>query len=221
MRRFQASGEPPAWFLGGFEGRGGGGDGGCGTSQHPTRTPFDECTLDSSLFARYQQTERHCGDRLECAVQRHALHDGEQQLHRGRRAARSAQHAQCCMGQLAPQQLQMPNPHAPSPTIHKHTRKGCSLYKACNATTRSNVGADPTICDPFQQLATICAHDPGMGNMGGCRAHYNSMCANGSLVPQCRRSKGFSNLISTEDSNKWVSWAGSGVVGCGFAAAGA
>ncbi|KAI8465277.1 MAG: Ctr copper transporter family-domain-containing protein [Monoraphidium minutum] len=84
-----------------------------------------------------------------------------------------------------------------------HFMTGCSLYKACNATTRANVGADPTICDPFQQLATICARDPGMGGMGGCRAHYAGMCANGSVVRQCRASPGF-GLVSTEDSNKWV-----------------
>lgn len=82
--------------------------------------------------------------------------------------------------------------------------QGCSLYKACNATTPENVGSDPTLCDPFQQLATICAHDTGMGSMSGCRAHFNPMCANGSVVPQCKREPGF-DLMTTEDANKWVS----------------
>jgi hypothetical protein len=99
-----------------------------------------------------------------------------------------------------------PTPHLPLfllPAL-RSPWQGCSLYKACNATTRPNVGSDPTVCEPFQQLATICSRDPGMGGMSGCRAHYNTMCANGSVVPQCRAMKGFS-LMSTEDANKWVS----------------
>lgn len=97
---------------------------------------------------------------------------------------------------------------APASQTHPPNRppalpQGCSLYKACNATSRPNVGADPTICEPFQQLATVCAKDPGMGGMGGCLRHFKPMCAAGSLVPQCRQYRGL-DLASTEDANKWV-----------------
>ena len=80
--------------------------------------------------------------------------------------------------------------------------QGCSLYKACNATSPANVGSDPALCDPFQQLATICARDAGMGGMSGC-VRYKSMCANGSRVPACKAERGF-DLMSTADANKWV-----------------
>lgn len=92
-----------------------------------------------------------------------------------------------------------------------HFMTGCSLYKACNATAgsaaaRRSVGRDAArLCDPFEQLATICARDPGMGAMAGCRSHYAPMCAApGSRVAQCKRAPGFSDLITTEDANKWV-----------------
>lgn len=133
------------------------------------------------------------------------------QLHAGPRAFfAGGSRAACSRSRAAPRggpyPAARPSPfvaHLPPIPLSPPFRQGCSLYKACNATTREHVGADPTICDPFQQLATLCAHDTGMGGMGGCRAHYNSMCAKGSRVPQCAKSPGF-ELMTTADANKRV-----------------
>ena len=95
-----------------------------------------------------------------------------------------------------------PGPQLPPSLLPPPSPQGCSLYKACNATSPANVGSDPALCDPFQQLATICARDAGMGGMSGC-VRYKSMCANGSRVPACKAERGF-DLMSTADANKWV-----------------
>ena len=86
---------------------------------------------------------------------------------------------------------------------------GCSLAKACAGAAAGGkaaaaaVGSSPSICDPFQHLATICAREPGGRNLPGCRARYNLLCARGSAVRQCAAAPGF-DLVGAADANKWV-----------------
>lgn len=55
-------------------------------------------------------------------------------------------------------------------------------------------------CDTFALLATICALDPGMGNMRGCR-NYKSLCARGTVVQQCATVTGLTFLPTTDEAN--------------------
>lgn len=95
-----------------------------------------------------------------------------------------------------------------------HFMPGCSLYKACraaapdanaaNGTWTAAVGASPDVCRRLQLVATVCAHDTGMGRMAGCTANYNSMCGNGSTVAMCKLMPGFAQLPTTRGLNQAV-----------------
>ena len=92
----------------------------------------------------------------------------------------------------------------------------CSVYKACRAlgpagdanavegAWTAKVAADPNVCRRLNLLATVCAHDTGMGRMGGCQANYNSMCAAGSRVPLCKSLPGLAQLPTTKVVNQAV-----------------
>ncbi|GBF96934.1 hypothetical protein Rsub_09014 [Raphidocelis subcapitata] len=92
-----------------------------------------------------------------------------------------------------------------------HFMPACSLYKACRAAApgaddvtgpwSAKVASTPDVCRRLNLVATVCRHDAGMGGMGGCRANYNDMCADGSAVAMCKAMPGFPQLPTTKALN--------------------
>lgn len=90
----------------------------------------------------------------------------------------------------------------------------CSVARLCAAAAPNasatdgawtgRVGPGAAVCAPFNLLATVCAHDKGMGGMAGCRTHYAGMCAEGSVVAQCREVPGLAQLPTTKAVNDAV-----------------
>jgi hypothetical protein len=82
---------------------------------------------------------------------------------------------------------------------------GCSLSKACLASggRAAAVGATPGVCDPLQQLATICAREAGGKQQPGC-ARFAAACGGGAPAKGCKEAAGLALPVTAAEAVKQV-----------------